>query len=85
MLEISSFLDRFKNLLTNSAAEKDGALRIISDALGIEIDPQDMAIKNGSVRITGSPVLRSELQRKRELILSKLKENPSTSRITEVR
>ena len=85
MQDISSFFDKFKKLITHDSTQRENVALIFSEVLSISIDPKNITIKNGTAQVQGSSVLRNEIFLKRFSLLERLKNNPSTAAIKEVR
>lgn len=85
MQDISLFFDKFKKILTHNSLQREVVAEILGEVLFVDIDHRMIDIKNGAANIRGSSVLRSEIMLKKILILEKLKNNPSTVGIKEIR
>jgi hypothetical protein len=85
MQDISSFFDKFKKLISSDATQKNAVVLVIRDVFSIEIDPKSINIKNNIAYIPSNPILRSELLRKKQLVSERLKADPSTVGIKEIR
>ena len=74
MIEIKDLLLRFNNLLLTGEAKKDSIRSIISETIGVQINSEDIKIKNGTIYLNIKPIYKNEILLKKEKIFSKLKE-----------
>lgn len=73
MIEIKDLLSRFSNLLLSEEGKRDGVRRVIGKAIGVEISPLDIKVKNNIIFLNIKPIYRNEILLKQELIYSELK------------
>ncbi len=85
MQDLSSFLDKFKKILTSESIQREKVALIIGEVLSVKIDPKSVVIKNGTAKIGGSSVFRNEIFLRHHTIMEKLKSDPTTAGIREVR
>jgi hypothetical protein len=77
---ITSFLDKFKIIISQKEEVKNIVLKTISETLSHQIQSSSVKIKDGYIYIQGYPILRSEILIHKEQILEKLKKLvPSTN------
>lgn len=69
---ISLYLEKFKEILGGETMIRDTIIRVISEKTGATIDPKDVSIKNGTVRIQGSSYLKNEVYMNKEEIIEAL-------------
>jgi hypothetical protein len=74
MIEIKDLLLRFENLLLGEEKKKEYIKNAISEIIGVQIESQDIKIKNGTIFLNIKPIYKNEIFLKKELIFSKLKE-----------
>jgi ppGpp synthetase/RelA/SpoT-type nucleotidyltranferase len=73
MFNISGFLEKFKKFDQNRTLQTENIIKSIEDVVGVRIDKKNIVIKNGILRIQGSPALRQEIFLKKEHLLSLIK------------
>jgi len=69
---ITSFLDKFKKIIFQKEELKNIIVRTIGDEISHPIESRTVKIKNGSICVEGSPMLRSEIMMHKKQILDKL-------------
>ena len=74
MIEIKDLLLRWSTLLASKEENKELLREIISQILKIDINREDIKIKNGSLYLNIKPIYKSEILLKKEEIFKKLKE-----------
>jgi hypothetical protein len=72
MENISSFLQRFKNILSSQGARKQISIEVIKKKFNIELDPEKVKIKGDILYITSSPSLKNMLFLKKESLLKEI-------------
>ena len=69
MFNISDFLEKFKKFDQNKTFQTEVIIKGIESVVGVKIDKKAISLKNGILRIQGSPVLHQEIFLKKDLIL----------------
>jgi hypothetical protein len=69
MFNISDFLEKFKKFERNNTTQTENILKSIENVVGVKINKKNIVIKNGVLRIQGSPALRQEVFLKKEHLL----------------
>lgn len=72
MQNLTSLLERFSRSLNKDAYLKEIVLEVIKSRVGVSLPPDSIAIKDGVLGITASPVVKSEISLKESLILKEL-------------
>ncbi len=75
MIEIKDLLTRFSHILLGEEGKKKVIREIISQTIGVEIKPEDIKIKNGTIYLNIKPIYKNEILLKRDQIFSKLQES----------
>ncbi len=70
---ITNFLDKFKKILFQREEIKNIVTKIISEEINFPVEKDKIKIKNGTIFVEGSPILRSEIMIKKKQILLKIK------------
>ncbi len=73
MFNISSFLERYKNIGIKEFLAKEALIKVIKDTTGASLQPKDVVIKHGVVRITSSPAFKSMLFTKKVRIIEEVR------------
>lgn len=73
MNNLGNFLEKFKNIIGHSKFQKDAVLSIIKESVGIQLEEKDVEIKNFTVYIKASPLVKNEIFMRKQFILAKLK------------
>ncbi|MBI2096310.1 MAG: hypothetical protein HYT43_01600 [Candidatus Taylorbacteria bacterium] len=73
MFNISSFFAKFKKLGLDKEREKAAVLEVLREVLPVEIKDEVVRIKDGIIRLSGSPALKSAVFLKKQEILEKIK------------
>mgnify|MGYP003405194106 FL=1 len=71
---ITSFLEKFKNLISKEELYSETISNIIEKEISYKIDKNTIKIKRNVIFINGSPVLRNEILINKSKILQALKE-----------
>lgn len=69
MFNISGFLEKFKKFDQNKTLQTENISKAIEKIVGVKVDKTNLKIKNGILRIGGSPALRQEIFLKKEHLL----------------
>lgn len=85
MNQISSFFDKFKNLLQNGTRERQSVSDVVFAVLGVRIEPSLIVIKGRTAIIPTNPIIRTELKTKKPLIEEELRRRSIEGRISEIR
>lgn len=84
MFNIGNFLERFKNITPPDKFVKDVFIYVVKDAVNIEIEKDDLDVRNGTIFISIDPIIKSEIFLKKNEIMKnltkKLKEYKKTIR-----
>lgn len=72
MRSIDSFLDKFKRLLKYTKEEKRVIIRVIREAVGVEIDEPDIKIRNKVIYIKTTPQAKSEIFIRKQKLLEQI-------------
>jgi len=84
MLDLSRFLEKFKKI-KNPKLERELVARVVSKVLGIEIEHEDVGVKEGVVVIKKTGKIKSELYLRKQEILKHLKIEIPHSNIREIK
>jgi len=68
MIEIKDLLGKFSHLLASSEFAKESVRDIISKTINVEINSQDIEIKNGTIYLNIKPIYKNEILLKKERI-----------------
>jgi hypothetical protein len=74
MFNISSYLEKFKNIGQEERLLKETILSIIKEVAGVVVDARNIKIKNGEVSLSVSPAVKNTIYIKKDIILNKIKE-----------
>lgn len=72
MLNISHFFEKFKKLKQNNESTRLVIINTIKDIVGIDIKSGDIELKNDKIYIKTTPIVKSELFMRKDLIEEKL-------------
>jgi hypothetical protein len=70
---INKFLNKFKKLIFEKEETNEVVIKTISEEISHQINENSIKIKNGTIYIDGSPILRNEVLIHKKQILKKLK------------
>jgi hypothetical protein len=73
MFNISGFLEKFKKFDHSKTLQNENIIRCIEKVIGVTVDKKNLEIKDGILRISGSPALRQEIFLKKEHLLPLIK------------
>jgi hypothetical protein len=59
---LKDYLSKYKNLEPPEASAKRLFIQVVKDECGLEIEPEQVSIRNGNAFIQCHPALRSELR-----------------------
>ncbi len=74
MFDIGKYLEKFKKFSQSRDFLRNSVAEAIKEICNIEIDPKKIEVKNGIVRISEKPVIKTEIFLKKSKILNNLKE-----------
>lgn len=75
MIEIKDLLVRFNNILLSEEGKKEIIRKTISEIIKVEINSQDIKLKDNIIYLNIKPIYKNEIFIKQDQILSKLKES----------
>lgn len=75
MIEIKDLLLNINNTLLKEELKKETIRSVISEAIKIQIDSNDVEIKNNIVYLNIKPIYKSEILINKDLISKKIKES----------
>lgn len=73
MIEIKDLLARFNDILLSEEAKREAVRKAISSAVNININSEDIKIKNSVIYLDIKPIYKNEIFLKQEEIFLKLK------------
>jgi hypothetical protein len=71
---ITSFLDKFKKIISQKEETKEVVVKTISEEISHPVEKNTIKIKDGCIYVKGSPILCSEIFVHKKQILTKLKD-----------
>lgn len=74
MIEIKNLLVKFNKILLSEEVKKEFIKNTISEIIDIQINNQDIHIKNNIIYLNIKPIYKSEILLKQDKIFLKLKE-----------
>jgi hypothetical protein len=74
MIEIKDLLLRFNNLLLSEEVKKESIRDVIRDVIKIQINIEDIEVKNSIIYLNIKPIYKNEIFLKKEELFFKLKE-----------
>jgi hypothetical protein len=85
MLNVSSFLEKFKEILGADQLLKDAVSKVLFDIFSIKIDPKNIDFKNGVISIKTNPAFKSEIFMKKVFILEEIRKSSGNKNIKDLR
>ncbi|MDP3725755.1 MAG: hypothetical protein Q8R36_00985 [bacterium] len=82
---ISSFLEKFKNIAPPDDFLKKTFISVVKDETGIEVLCGDIKITHGTIYLSASPTIKSELYIKKPLLLKRMSAALSKEQISDIR
>lgn len=73
MIDLKNLLERLSNSLNKDAKLKDQIIQIIKNYTHIEINQNQINLKDGVLEINTNPIINNEIRLKEDLIKSELK------------
>ena len=73
MLNISKFFQKFQKIHQDESEKKEKIIAAIKEVTRIELKKDQVLLKDGTLYITASPLIRNEIMMRRLLILNSLK------------
>ena len=74
MFDIAKYLEKFKVMGNSRHFSRNLVVETIQTVCGITLDPKNIEIKDGLVRIQSKPIIKNEIFLKKAKILTLLKE-----------
>lgn len=84
MRSLSDFLQRFKIVLSDKTSEIRAVQKVFQEMFNVEIPDSNIEIKNTTLRLSVSPLLKNKIFLSKESILEKLRRS-GLPNITEIR
>ncbi len=69
MFNIAELLEKFKKFDQNKTLQTENIIKSIERVVGVKLEKRNLVIKDGVLRIQGSPALRQEIFLKKEHLL----------------
>ena len=85
MLDVSSFLEKFKHLIETDRSMKDSVINSVFKVLSFKLAENNITVKGGTITIKANPVLKSEIFMKKELILEEIRTSSGNKNIKELK
>ncbi len=85
MIEIKDLLARFNHILLGEEGRIESVRSAISESIGLELNPKDIRIKNGTVFLNIKPIYKNEIFMKREEIFSRLQKTLGAKSPSDIR
>jgi len=73
MMDLKSLLERLSNSLNKDTKLKDQVIQIIKNHTHIEINPNQINLKDGILEINANPIINNEIRLKENLIKPELR------------
>ena len=73
MFNIAELLEKFKKFDQNKTLQTENIIKSIERVVGVKLEKRNLVIKDGVLRIQGSPALRQEIFLKKEHLLPLIK------------
>ncbi|KKR26213.1 MAG: hypothetical protein A3F53_01250 [Candidatus Zambryskibacteria bacterium RIFCSPHIGHO2_12_FULL_48_10] len=74
MRNLSSLLERFAKILNKGSAVKENIAETVFNLAKVNLDPENIYLKNGVLEISASAPAKNEIRLKEEIIKTKLRE-----------
>lgn len=74
MFNIGNFLEKFKNITPPDKFVKDVLIGVVKDTVNIDIEKDNIDVRNGTIFITVDPIIKSEIFFKKSEIIKSLTE-----------
>ena len=74
MFNISDYLSKFKNITPPDKFVKDELVVVVKDVVGVDIEKEDIDVRNGTVFISTDPLIKNEIFLKKSEVLESLRE-----------
>ena len=74
MRNLSSLLERFAKILNKGSAVKENIAETVFNLAKVNLDPENIYLKNGVLEICASAPAKNEIRLKEEIIKTKLRE-----------
>jgi len=73
MIEIKDLLSRFNNIILSEEGKIKSIGRVISEIIGVKINPEDIKVKNNIIYLNIKPIYKSEILVKQSQIFLELR------------
>lgn len=74
MFNISDYLSKFKNITPPDKFVKDELVSVVKDVAGIDIEKENIDVRNGTVFISTDPLIKNEIFLRKKEVLESLRE-----------
>jgi len=75
MFNIGDYLSKFKNITPPDKFVKDELVAVVKDVVGVEIEKDDIDVRNGTVFLSVDPIIKNEIFLRKKEVLESLREN----------
>lgn len=72
MFNIGNFLEKFKNITPPDKYVKEVFITVVKSVVGIEIEKEDLDVRNGVIFISADPIVKNEIFLKKSEIMKNL-------------
>ncbi|MFQ5661677.1 MAG: hypothetical protein ACE5F2_00280 [Candidatus Paceibacteria bacterium] len=72
MFNIGNFLEKFKNITPPDKFVKDVLIGVVKDVVNIEIEKENIDVRNGTIFISADPIIKNEIFLKKSEIMQNL-------------
>lgn len=83
MRHISDLLNKFGRLSKSNPQIEKKFIDLVDREFGVSLSMDDVRFKRGKIQVLASPIIRSKLIRRKDDLLTKLRENNSL-RVTDI-
>lgn len=74
MFNIGNFLEKFKNITPPDKFVKEVLIDVVKDIVDIEIEKDNIDVRNGTIFISVDPIIKNEIFLKKSEVMENLKE-----------
>ncbi|MCC2630986.1 MAG: hypothetical protein K0S38_795 [Candidatus Paceibacter sp.] len=85
MNNLGGFFDKFKHIFTDTKFQKSAVISTINMIAKIQIDENDIEVKDYKIVVKGSPALKSTIYMHKQKILAELKNILGTKAPNDIR
>ncbi len=85
MNNLEGFLKKFRLIVGARESERSAVSDVLTSVLGVKLSEDSIVIKNKTISINCSPIIKSQIFLNKSKILAELNKNPGLKNVADIR